>query len=137
MATKAEQAARELLAANSQRARRMAQEGGAQQTRKLLEAAQRDLEQRLKQSEGLRGPGKDSFTAVQQRATLAQVRAAVAGLNKGLRAHLVDQAGAQGVQGAEDTAGYLAAADRAFRGVGTQPLALDTARMLSAGGQGS
>lgn len=137
MASKKEQAAREVLDGNRARANRLIQESGAKETKALLEAAQKDLEKRLLVAEGLRGPGADSFTAGQLRATLAQVRAVQVNLNRGLKGLLLDQVPKAGEMGADGTAKYLAAADNAFRGIGTQPLALKTARMLSAGSQGS
>lgn len=129
--------AREVLDANRDAAQRLAQTSGTKRTLELLAASQRDLEKRLKEAEGLRGPGKDSFTATQLRATLAQVRAVQVQLNRGLKGLLLDQGPKAGAMGAEGTARYLAAADKAYRGVGTQPLALDLARMLGAGEDGS
>lgn len=129
--------AKAVLDGNRLKAHRLVQEAGAKDTVKLLGAAQRDLEQRLKMAEGLRGPGKDSFSAMQVRATLAQVRAVQVNLNRGLRGVLLTHGPKAAELGAEGTATYLAKADQEFRGVGTQPLALKAARMLAAGREGS
>lgn len=137
MASKAERAAREVLAQNRAAADRYAQEAGRPELRKLLQVAQRDLEQRLKKAVSLQGPGSDSYTATQLRATLAQVKEALKPLQRGLRDIVVDKSRKATEDGAEGAARYLAAADRAYRGVGVQPLALDVARMFSAAGDGS
>lgn len=129
--------ARELLAKNRSESLAFVQAAGARRTRELLEATQADLQQRLAKAEGLRGPGRDSFTAVQVRATLKQVRAVLAELKGGLKDAIVDHGQRAAEMGAEHTAEYLVAADRAFRGVGQQPLALKQARMLEAGREGA
>jgi hypothetical protein len=128
--------ARELLARNRAESLAFVQAAGARRTRELLEATQADLEARLRGAEGLRGPGRESFTAVQVRATLRQVRAVLSDLKRDMRRVVVDHGQQAAEMGAEHTAEYLVAADRAFRGVGEQPLALRTARMLEAGKEG-
>jgi len=129
MATLDEQA-RAALKKNQQDAIKLAQDKGLAGTRALLARAQKDLEKRLRVAEGLSGPGRDSFTAKQLRATLAQVRMVTIGLTRGLRPLLLD--GSRGV--AENAArvqiAYLKQIDRLFRGAGVQPLSLNEARMF-------
>jgi hypothetical protein len=55
----------------------------------------------------------------------------------GLKATVVDSTERASVQGAQHTIDYLKKADRAFRGVGEQPLALREASMLDKGMQGA
>jgi hypothetical protein len=129
--------AEDVLDGNRERVAQLVREQGAAATLKLLQGAQRDLEKRLAQAEGLRGPGAQSFTATQLRATLAQVRQQVVLLNRQMRGLLLDHGTRAGQVGARDVARYMVAADAAFRGVGTQPLALNLARMMSAASQGS
>lgn len=131
------QEAREVLAGDHARARTFAQEAGDKAALKLLTAAQKDLEKGIRQAEGLRGPGKDSFTAAQKRATLRQVTSVLQRLQRGMKDAVVEHGTKAAEEGAEGTARYLATADAAFRGVGTQPLALKTARMLAAARGGS
>lgn len=130
-------AAREVLARNRGYALGYLQQAGTRRTQELLKAAADDLAKRLKQAEGPKGPGKDSFTAAQIRSTMAQVQAVTKDLQKGMRKHLVGAAPEAAEQGAEGAARYMVAADKAFRGVGTQPLAIRTAMMLEAARSGS
>jgi hypothetical protein len=131
------EAAREVLAKNRGYALGFLQQAGEQRTRELLKAAHDDLAKRLKAAEGPKGPGKESFTAAQLRSTLAQVQAVTKDLQKGLKKQLVAGAPEAAQAGAEGAARYMMAADKAFRGVGTQPLALRTAAMLEAARGGS
>lgn len=124
------EAAREVLARNRGYALGYLQQAGERRTQDLLRASADDLKKRLKAAEGPKGPGKDSFTAQQLRATMAQVQAVTRDLQRGMQRQLVGQAPEAAERGAEGAARYMVAADKAFRGVGTQPLALRTARML-------
>lgn len=129
--------AREVLARSRGYALGYLRQAGEARTRELLKGAADDLEKRLRAAAGPRGPGKESFTYAQLKSTLEQVRHVTKGLNGGLKGLLLDQAGRASSAGAEGTAEYLRAADRAFRGVGSQPLALKVARMLEAAKDGS
>jgi hypothetical protein len=131
------EAAREVLATNRGYALGYLQAAGERRTRELLKSAAEDLAKRLKQAESLKGPGKDSFTAVQLRATLAQVQQVTRDLQRGLKGVLLDQGPVAAEKGADASAKYLVAADKSFRGVGQQPLALRTAAMLEAARGGS
>jgi hypothetical protein len=122
--------AREVLESDRDQMQRMVQGSGADVTRKLLQSTQKDLEKRLREAEGLRGPGKGSFTAVQLRATLKQVRHLLVQLNRSLKNVIVDHGKKAAELAAGNTAKYLIIADQAYRGVGTMPLALDLAELL-------
>ncbi len=131
------QAARDVLARNRGYALGYLQQAGERRTQELLKGAADDLRKRLKAAEGPRGPGKDSFTAQQLRATMAQVQAVTKDLQRGMQRQLVGQAPDAAEHGADGAARYMVAADKAFRGVGTQPLALRTAQMLQAARDGA
>lgn len=109
---------------------------GKRMTRKLLEKAQAELTQRITQAEGLSGPGKDSFTAVQLRATLTQVETVTKHLSKWMRGTVMDQGEEAADAAVDNTLEYLTDADAAFRGVGTQPLAIREGMMFERARQG-
>ena len=127
---RAVRAARDLLEANRRAALRFAQDKGTRGTRAVLRGAQLDLEKRLAEAEGLKGAGKESFTAVRLRATLEQVRATLRTMAPKLKDTLLSSAKETAEVAAEQTADYLVKADAAFRGVGQQRLSLDSARMV-------
>lgn len=103
---------------------------GAARTRKLLQRAADDLAERLQEAE-IR-VGGDSFTAVKLRAMLRQVEHVVAStVVPGMRRTTIDAAHEAAQSGAANTARYLAAADRAYAGVGSTSLALNEASMMS------
>lgn len=119
---------RDVLAKNRRDALQLVQQAGAGKTRRVLEDAEKDLVGRLRTA--VAGPGDKSFTAVQLQATLKQVRAVLRDVSGGMKKVMV--AGASGVadKASEGVVEYLAKADKMFRGVGTQPLALDEAGVL-------
>ncbi len=137
MSTKALERAQEVLARDRRLSLGFVQQAGAHRTQQLLQETARDLELRLKSAELLRGPGKDTFSIAQMRATLAQVRSVLKPLMGGVKDTLLTHGPATATEGAEHAAKYLVAADKAFKGVGQQPLALRTALMLEAAGKGS
>ncbi len=120
----------ETLRKNRKRATSLAERAGAERTRKLLEKAQKSLEERLLQAEGLRGPGEGSFTAVQLRTTIEQVRDVLRHLKGGLHSTILDAAKIAAEQSAQGTLTYLAEQEQNFRGISEQPLALDQAAIL-------
>jgi hypothetical protein len=129
------QAAKEALEASSRSAQRLVADVGQRQTRILLERAQRDLQKRLDAALH-RGLDEDSFTVVQLRVALEQVRAVLVPLTAGIRGVLVNNAAQAAERAASNAIAYLQKAEREFRGV-SQPLALDEARMLSAASKGA
>lgn len=124
------------LRRNRERATAFAHKAGGAPVRSLLERAQRDLLARIAQAEGLRGPGKDSFTAAQLRITLEQVRDVLHPLVQGMSASIVQS----GVTAAQDETaqlvGYMRDADRAYRGV-SQGLQINEAAIMSAAVSGT
>lgn len=107
----------ETLRHNRAEAIKLANQIGVKRLKKQLEEAQRDLEQRLRRAEGLRGPGKDSFTAEQLRVTIVQVRDVLRELQKGMKDLVLEQ----GKQASDKAVGeqleYLRRAERRFRGI--------------------
>lgn len=118
-----------MLQDNRVQAARLAEDVGRARTRRLLTRAQRDLERRLRDAAGLSGPGADSFTAVQIRVTLAQVKDVLHSLKGGLRGVVLDQAGEAATQQVTSTVGYLNAAEQQYRGV-SQRLPIREAALL-------
>lgn len=131
MAPKGVAGAREVLRANREQAYAFAKRAGEADTRKVLERAERDLRRRLREAEGLGGPGAESFTAAQMRATLAQVEAVSRDLAAGVGRTAYVHATKAAETGAENVVDYLEKADAAFRGIGTQPLALPEAAIVN------
>ena len=130
------------LAEDQQRHAALVRAAGEQRTRALLEDSARDLERRLRVAEGLRAPSgelaRHEFTLAQLRATLAQVRSVLKQRTlPGLKGILVDGTAQAADGAAQATVAHLARADAAFRGVGTQPLALDEARLLDRAAMGA
>jgi hypothetical protein len=136
MATKDADLAREVLKANRRTIIDFVTTKGTAQTRRLLEDSERDLMRRLREVEGLSGPGKNTFSAAQLRTALVQVRDVIKVTNKGLKATILARGKDAAEQSAEHTVEYLSTADRAFRGVGTTPLALKESLMLERSAQG-
>lgn len=133
---KALERARAVLAKNRADALRISSEKGLTQTREMLAASQRDLEKRIAQAVG-RGLGDDTFTHAQMRATLEQVKQVQRELNRKLKQQIVSDGTTAAETSALNTAEYMREADVAFRGIGTQPLALNEARMIDAAVQGT
>lgn len=130
-------ALRELVARNRREAIDLSTRVGRRRMRELLARAEQDLVVRLHRAEGLGGPGKDSFTSAQLRATLAQVRDVTRVATRRLRGVLVDQVGTAADHAAGQLVDYLGRADRAFRGLGHQPLQLREAAVLDAAREGA
>ena len=75
--------------------------------------------------------GDDTFTVIQLRSTLEHVRAVLRStVIPGIKRTLLSTGEEAAEHASESTVKYLQRADSAFRGVGTQPLALDTAAVL-------
>jgi hypothetical protein len=129
-------AIRDLLARNRREAVQASQRLGHARLQELLRRAQRDLEKRLKRAEGLQGPGKGSFTAVQARVLLRQVRDVTQRLTRGVGAVVLDNTRDVAGKSAEHLVEYLHRADQAFRGV-HQPMQLREAVIFDAATQGA
>lgn len=119
----------QILNRDKQAAARLVEGVGRAHTFEILKRAQDQLNRRLKQAEGLSGPGRQSYTANQLRQTLLQVRAVTTGLKVGMR----DVTTAQGLKAAQQAAraaaDYLRASEHKFRG-STRELSLDSARLM-------
>ena len=103
---------------------------GMERIQKVLARAERQLVQRLSQAEGLKGAGRDSFTGMQARIALKQVRATTRFVQKGIRDTLVGLANDSAEEAGENLADFMRRADEMFRGIGTAPIAIDTAKMI-------
>jgi len=120
----------DVLKVNRERAQKLAEKTGPSRLRRLLATAQRDLVRRLREAEGLGGPGKDSFTATQLRVTLAQVRNVLRDLRAGMKTNILKGAKRAAQQQVQSTIKYLNDAEKKFKGVAAQKLALNEAAML-------
>lgn len=117
---------RDILADNRRQALDYVQRAGSGSARRVLERAERELVARLA---SMKMTGT-TFTGESMRATLAQVREVLRGLRSGMETVLVDGAASAAEQAAGGTIDYLNRVDRQFRGIGTQPLAIDEAAMF-------
>jgi len=126
--------AKDVLGANRDNALKLAQGSGLKATKKLLQSAQADLTVRLG---GVAGDAEETFTVAQKRATMAQLRQVIRELSGGLGDAVLDAGMEAAELAAAHTMSYLATADRAFRGVGTTPLALREASMFEEATQGA
>ena len=128
--------ATEILKRNRQVALKAVEEVGLARLRPMLERAQRELEERIRQAEGLRGAGKDSFTAVQARAVLAQIRDVLGNLKSGMHGLAVIQAVRASERQTASVLKYLSDAEKLFTGVAS-PLAISDAAVLDHVRQGA
>lgn len=117
---------RDILAQNRRDALKLVESAGVGRTRAILESAERDLVARL----GAVRAGPGSFSYEQMRSALMQVRQVLFGMREGMTNVMVDAALVAADRATEGTIDYLGRVDREFRGVGTQPLALDEAAMF-------
>lgn len=106
-----------ILTANRTQALKLAQSVGIKNVQRLLKASQSKLNSRLRQVEGLSGPGAQSFTAIQLRATLAQVQQVMTELRSGMQTSIVDDGKKVAVDAARHTIDYVQQADKAYTGV--------------------
>lgn len=108
---------------------------GVRKTRALLETAARDLQKRIDQR--VRAQTGEPFTLTQLRTTLAQVRETIRELSDGVTGVILDTSHTAAEHAVEHTVDYLKRADKAYRGLGEQPLALREAAMLEESIQGT
>lgn len=131
-----EKQARAVLEANKRAAARLVDDAGVARTQAILKRSAADLEKRLAAIPP--ALGEDTYTVVQMRAALAQVRHVLVETTiPGLEGVVLRQAEEAARVSAQQTVDYLRVADQAFRGVGEQPLALDAAAMLEQGVRGA
>lgn len=128
----------QVLALDRKAAIKMASQVGVLKMQKVLRRAQAELNQRLRQAEELSAEaGQTTFTEAQVRVALAQVREVTRFVQGGMRSVVVDQGDLSAKLAATNTVKYMKAADQRFRGVGTQPIALDEAMMLDRAARGA
>lgn len=127
---------KDVLAEDQRQAIAAARKMGVERVQALLQKSARELEYRLHHAEGLRGHGKDSFTASQLRSAIAQVHAVMQGLTHGMAKEL-PQAGAEVAGAAAANAlRYLQSAEKHFTG-SSRPLRLDEAAIFDAAASGA
>jgi hypothetical protein len=107
----------QILQVDRNQALELARLKGVTQTRAQLRQAQRELNVRLRQVEGLSGPGKGSFTAHQLRVTLAQIRHALVSIKGGVKGVVVADAKVTAEKAAESEIRYIQSADAQFSGI--------------------
>ena len=136
MAVDRAKGARDALEASRRAAVEMVQGAGARRTNELLERSAALLRDKL--ASVAPSLGEDSFTVAQLRATLAQVQHVLVSVTiPALHGTVVDVSRDAAADSARMTATFMAAADKAYRGVGDQPIALKSAAMMEAGVQGA
>lgn len=119
----------EILRADRLQAQHFTQQVGLHRTLDVLRKAQRNLERRLKQANGLGGPGKESFTAAQLKATLAQIRAVTAEVKIGVSGVTMEQGKELAQKAAVSAVKYMNASEQKFTG-STNRLGLHTAMLI-------
>lgn len=127
--------ARDTLAKNRHDAIALSQGAGLQRTRAILQEAARDLERRIRAYVPTR-PSEPTFSMMQMRTTLAQLNTVMRTVEAEIATNIKDTAAIAAQHAAQHTIDYLRAADKAFRGIGTQPLAIRQATMMEASVQG-
>jgi hypothetical protein len=119
----------EVLRQTKRQARDLADKVGVDRVKVQLERAQKELNQRLIQVEGLKGPGPDSFTATQMRLTLKQVELSLASLTRGMKQIVIAQGTAAADKATTDLLAYMHASEQRYRGIATR-LPLQEASMF-------
>lgn len=137
MSTRLARRARDALLLNRDNAVKIVQGKGLRATKRMLEDATDDLQQRLDQAEGLRGPGAESFTATKMRVTLRQIQQTTKAVVGAMKSTVLSNGHEAAEQSAEHTIDYMKVADKAFRGIGEQPLALTEAAVMDSAIQGA
>lgn len=126
---------RSVLEANRLSAARLVRRAGGGRLGKILEKADRDLARRL--AEAVASPGKGTYTHEQVRMALRQVRQVAREVAGGIGETVVGEARSAAELAAEGTLRYMSQAEKAFRGIASQPLALDEAAVLDAAVSGA
>lgn len=124
---------KEILTANRHSALHYANDVGVGRVHELLGFAEADLMSRISSMKS----GSGTFTDVHLRSTLAQVRAVTQGLVDQMTGTLADEADSMANMAAGGTVDYMVAADNAFRGTGTTPLAFREASVLDSAKMGA
>ena len=127
----------DVLALTRREAVRFSTQVGPARLRVVLRKAQQDLERRLRDATGLRGPGEDSFTAGQLRAVLTHVRDVLKLVKSGIGQVSLDVGDATARATAKGSIRYLEAVEKQFAGLGRAPIAIDQARVLDRAASGA
>lgn len=117
---------RDILAANRRDALELVQKMGSRNLRRVLSRAEVDLVRRLAD---MKIPGS-SFTRANLETALIHVRATLKDLRAGIKDTVVAGAKPAAEYATEGTIRYLNGMEKTFKGVTTQPLALDEAAMF-------
>lgn len=120
---------RDVLAEDRKNALDLASSLGVERMQRVLRAAALDLEERLAKAHTLRGADANTFSMMQMRAALAQVRAATMLVTRGMTDTVLDTGQQAAEAGAANTLQYLQHADEAFRGV-APPMQLEEAGIV-------
>lgn len=124
----------ETLKSNRDTAMRIAEKTSTIKTRELLQGAERNLVERLR---GMAG-GTATFTNIRMQSTLAQIRDVLRGyILPGMQGLVVTSAEEQAKMAGQGTIDYLNAAEKQYKGIGAQALALDEASMMDAATSGA
>jgi len=122
----------EILRESRKAAITFAVSAGKQRVLELLKRSEADLQQRIRERFELRadtGPGAESFTTMQLRVTLLQVKDALRELQPGLSDIVVSNAKVASMLSVRNSVAYIKAAERRFRGI-SSGLQLNEARMV-------
>ena len=125
----------QILKEDKENAARYAEQASKGSARRMLERAQRELNERLKnvRASGLKD---DTFTVHQIQATLAQVRAVLVPLVQEMRTAAVSIGKETAAHAAADAVDYVSRAEQEFRG-SSAPLPFNTASMIDTAVRGS
>lgn len=115
----------QILKASRRQAMNVADKAGRVRLMKQLEAAQRDLDRRLRKM----GAGGETFTATQLKLTMKQIKATIAELRIGMKKTVVSSAKSAAEAATSNTVEYMKRAEQKYGGI-ARPLPLKTASML-------
>ena len=116
---------RDILAANRRDAMELVQKMGSRNLRRVLARSEVDLVQRLATMRPT-----STFTRANLETALIHVRATLKDLRAGIKQTVVDGAKPAAEYATQGTINYLNGMEQSFKGVATQPLALDEAAMF-------
>lgn len=119
----------DILNADRQAALSYAQKANKTRLRKLLTAAQADLNKRIDQAVG-KGLTEDSFTVAQARATLAQIKAVTDQVKKGILSTTIEAGKQSASKGIQSSIAFLQESEQKFKGAARPTIGLNTARVF-------
>ena len=122
--------AKRVLDLNRENALKTIRTAGEADTHDLLVRAQRDLNTRIRETQA-RGLEDDTFTMTQLRVMLTKVEEVTRQVANGIQSTVLNHGKTAASAATRHSIRYLVAADKAFRGLGEQPLALKEASMMS------